>query len=140
MLAKLLYRSTRNPECTDGELEKILDSAQRNNQPLDITGVLLYDQSRFIQYMEGPTKEISQLYDKIKTDTRHKEVRMVAFGPLAERRFPTWAMGSKSIKGKVSIQTKEGSKTQSTIEDLLTEDKGNQDLALDWLVKFVKES
>jgi len=40
-------------ECDDSEIDKILDSAKRNNPGLDITGVLLYTEKKFIQYLEG---------------------------------------------------------------------------------------
>ena len=74
MLSQLVYVSIRKPQCTEEEIQKILDACKRNNQGKDITGVLLYSGTHFVQYLEGDFKKINELYDNIKSDVRHKNV------------------------------------------------------------------
>ena len=61
-----MYISNRDKLCSNKEIEKTLESCKKNNPSLDITGVLLYDDSKFIQLVEGDLKTLLSLYDKIK--------------------------------------------------------------------------
>ncbi len=58
MLAQLSYVSNRNSICTEAEIEKILAACKKNNPSLNVTGVLLYSDSKFIQMVEGESKTI----------------------------------------------------------------------------------
>lgn len=100
MLSYIVYVSQRNPNCTREEIDNILKACERNNSHSDATGVLLYSDSRFIQYLEGDYKKIISLYDKIKQDPRHRNVVMVQMGQVDERQFPSWQMGSKKFSDK----------------------------------------
>lgn len=97
MLAHLAYVSIRKKNCTDEEIEKILAACKINNSPLDITGVLLYSESRFIQYVEGESTALMALYDKIKKDARHEKAVMISYNPIQARIFPSWQMGSRKM-------------------------------------------
>lgn len=99
MISSLIYVSIRTSQCTDTEIEKILESSKKNNPDWNITGVLLYTSNRFIQYLEGPYDQILELYNRIKTDDRHRNVLLInlAKEALEERVFPSWAMGGKAI-------------------------------------------
>ena len=95
MITQLVYASARKPNCTSGEIEKIVQSCKKNNGPMNVTGVLLYSKSHFVQYLEGNYKTIFGLYDKIKTDDRHGNVVLISTGVVEDRLFPSWQMGSK---------------------------------------------
>ena len=97
MLSHLAYVSTRKKNCTDAEIENILASCKVNNGPLDVTGVLLYSDSKFIQYVEGESVSLMALYDKIKKDARHEKVVMISYNPIPKRIFPSWQMGSRKV-------------------------------------------
>jgi hypothetical protein len=99
MLSQLTYMSSRTVTCTDSEIENILQACKKNNPGLGITGVLLYSDDKFIQMVEGNASIISGLYDKIKGDSRHKEVRMISYSHIKEKSFPSWHMGAKQLKG-----------------------------------------
>jgi hypothetical protein len=99
MLSQLVYVSNRKPNCTEAEIEKILVACKKNNPGLDITGILLYSDTKFIQMVEGNSKVITTLYDKIKLDNRHSSVMMISYGPIKERSFPSWHMGARKIQG-----------------------------------------
>ena len=97
MLSQLIYVSNRKSICTDAEIDKILSSCKKNNPSLDITGLLLYSDTKFIQIVEGASKTITSLYDKIKQDPPHANAMMISFSPIKERAFPSWHMASKKI-------------------------------------------
>ena len=68
---QLVYTSKRLPNCTDEEIEKILNSCKKNNAPQNITGLLLLAGDKFIQCLEGDKARVTAVYDKIKNDDRH---------------------------------------------------------------------
>ena len=57
-LYQLVYTSARNAKCDENEITSIVAACQRNNPGKDITGVLLYSDNRFLQYLEGNANEI----------------------------------------------------------------------------------
>lgn len=99
MLSHLVYVSNRSANCTSEEIENILESCKKNNPDLDITGVLLYSETKFIQYVEGDYKKIMGLFDKIKLDKRHENVALISVGHIQEKLFPSWHMGNKKVFG-----------------------------------------
>ena len=42
--------------------------------------------------LEGPKKKVSKVFEKIKQDDRHLEVKVLSEGTIKERLFPNWAM------------------------------------------------
>ncbi len=95
MLAQLLYISKRSANCTQEEIKKILASAQKNNPELGITGLLLYSDTRFIQYIEGERTKLMPFYDNLKKDERHHDTILMSLSLVKERIFPNWHMGEK---------------------------------------------
>lgn len=139
MLSHLVYVSVRKKECTVEEIDKILAACKRNNPKLDITGVLLYSRTHFLQYLEGDYKEISSLYEKIKPDDRHKNVVLITTGPISERTFPSWEMGSKEIdEDKIEFQTDLSKEEAKTFQNIISgkDQEGNRSIQL--IKKFFK--
>ena len=97
MLSQLVYVSNRKQNCSAEEIEKILESCKKNNPPLDITGVLLYSDTKFIQLVEGEAKVIMALYEKIKKDHRHSNAIMISYNPINGKSFPSWHMAKRDI-------------------------------------------
>ncbi len=133
MLSYLVYVSQRNSTCTQEEIDKILEACERNNNHTDATGVLLYSETKFIQYLEGDYKNIIGLYDKIKKDPRHKNVVMVQMGQTEKRLFPSWQMGSKKFsENKIDFKTGMSNEDSAIFRNILNgkEQTGNQSLNL----------
>jgi len=105
MLSQLVYVSNRKPSCTQAEIDKIVAACVKNNPSLNITGVLLYSDTKFIQLVEGESKTITGLYDKIKTDPRHSNPIMISYNAIKEKAFPGWHMGTKTISNDVQFLT-----------------------------------
>ncbi len=139
MLSHLVYVSTRTPICTDAEIQKILASCTKNNSSLDITGVLLYSNTNFVQYIEGEYQGIISLYDKIKNDDRHKSAVLISSAPINERSFPSWQMGSKKIDtSTIEFQTTMHDADKKIFNEILAgkNQEGNKALLL--IKKFFK--
>lgn len=137
MLSQLVYVSQRKSTCTQAEIDKILASCKKNNPPLNITGVLLYSDSKFIQLVEGDAKVIMTLYDKIKLDPRHSNPMMISYGPIKEKSFPSWHMGTKKIFGnEVDFKTDITADDKTVFNSILSgkEESGQKVLSL--LKKF----
>jgi hypothetical protein len=137
MLSQLVYVSNRKPNCTEAEIEKILASCKKNNPGLDITGILLYSDTKFIQMVEGSSKTITELYDKIKLDNRHSNPMMISFSPIKDRAFPSWHMGSKKIKdAEVDFKTSITAEDKNLFNNILNGREENGTKVLGLLKKF----
>ncbi|MEP6737645.1 MAG: BLUF domain-containing protein [Chryseolinea sp.] len=137
MLSQLVYVSNRKSICTEEEIKKILASCEKNNPPLHITGVLLYSDTKFIQMVEGESAVITELYDKIKLDNRHSNTRMISYGPIKEKSFPSWHMGARKIAGSaVDFKTTISKEDQDIFDSMLDGREENGLKVLSLLKKF----
>jgi hypothetical protein len=94
----VIYISVASELMNDDELENILASSRGNNEKNKLTGVLLFGNGTFIQLLEGERQDVDQTFRKIKTDRRHLDITVIAWGELTERCFPEWYMGFNSIR------------------------------------------
>ena len=89
----VLYTSSVAAKCSQGEIANILKISRRNNLVNSVTGVLVYKEPEFLQFLEGPHDSVTGLYDKIKNDERHGSIRTISDGQIDSRIFPNWEMG-----------------------------------------------
>lgn len=73
-------------------VDAMVEHARRNNERLDLTGALVFTESRFAQYIEGPADQVGQLVETIARDNRHRDITM-----LFDRISPTRLFGSWSL-------------------------------------------
>jgi hypothetical protein len=92
-LFQLLYISAGTQEFSEEELEQLLATARKNNESLNVTGMLLYHEGSFIQALEGEQSVVEALYQKIGKDKRHLETRILYRGDIPDRDFKSWSMG-----------------------------------------------
>jgi hypothetical protein len=93
MLVRLLYVS-RAVKADDSEAtESILGSARAYNLSHGITGILCYGGGIYLQALEGGRKQVNELYNIIIKDPRHKDVALLHYEEITERRFGGWTMG-----------------------------------------------
>ena len=96
MLVRLLYCSRAvdtNPEAIDA----ILSQARQHNTVSGITGILCYGGGIFLQAIEGGRMQVSDLFGHIMKDARHKDVALLHFEEISERRFGGWSMGQVNV-------------------------------------------
>lgn len=97
MLVRLLYASRSAQVLTPEVIEDILASSRKSNPALGVTGLLCHSGDIFMQVLEGGRDAVSQLYRKISNDPRHKEVVLLHFEEITERRFAGWTMGQVNL-------------------------------------------
>ncbi len=124
MLVQLIYVSNRNSTCTEPEIQKILNSCKKNNPGLDVTGVLLYNDKKFLQLVEGEYKTILDTFDRIKKDTRHNNCVMLSCSPIKEKSFSSWNMGSKKINNSLEVLTEISAEEKKYLAHLIS---GNEE-------------
>lgn len=92
-LHHIIYQSTAVTDLSGSELGRLLHQSQVHNQAADVTGVLLYDGTRFLQVLEGEKGAIEAIFARILVDCRHTDVEILANGPAEQRQFNSWSMG-----------------------------------------------
>ena len=97
MLVRLLYASHAAETLSPAAVDAIVEQCRINNPAHGITGVLCYSGNTFIQVLEGGRREVSRLYNTIVRDERHREVMLLAYEEIAERRFCSWSMGQVNL-------------------------------------------
>lgn len=96
MLVRLLYAS-RAVDTSPGAIEAILTQAREHNPSCGITGILCYGGGIFLQAIEGGRMAVSELFGHIQKDSRHKDVALLHFEEITERRFGGWTMGQVNL-------------------------------------------
>jgi len=92
-----IYSSCSNQLFTQDDLVDLLKKARANNEMLGVTGILLYSRGTFIQMLEGEKQTVTDLFNTIHKDTRHKLVFTLADGERDNRQFPTWSMAFRDL-------------------------------------------
>jgi hypothetical protein len=92
MLVRTLYISRSAGPQTSTMTGSILKTALSFNKVNQITGVLCQGTGFFIQVLEGERNIINQLYGRIVHDSRHKDVELVSFEEINQRKFQQWSM------------------------------------------------
>ncbi len=95
--SSVAYSSRAAKDFSDDELAELLDVSRRNNARLGLTGVLLYRDGRFLQYLEGPEPVVSERIDIIAADPRHDDFQIRFRQPISARLFPSWSMGFERV-------------------------------------------
>lgn len=93
----IIYTSYAAIDFNDELLRSLLIQSRDRNKRMNITGMLFYFDSTFIQLIEGEEADVKLLYQDICNDTRHKRVVTLKQGERPERYFADWSMGFKSI-------------------------------------------
>jgi hypothetical protein len=96
MLVRLLYCS-RAVDPSVAAVEAILAQSRHHNPVCGITGILCYGDGVFLQCIEGGRLQVSDLFGSIQKDPRHKDVALLHYEEISERRFSGWSMGQVNI-------------------------------------------
>lgn len=96
MLVRLLYASRAVDTSTEA-IDAILSQSRQSNPTCGITGILCYGGGIFLQAIEGGRMAVSDLYGHIQKDARHKDVVLLHYQEISERRFGGWTMGQVNM-------------------------------------------
>jgi Sensors of blue-light using FAD len=98
MLVRCLYVSRAATPLTPAVLDQILEQSRTNNPRHGVTGLLCFRDDIFVQVIEGGRDAVCELFNTIVRDQRHKDVRLLAFDEIPERKFSNWTMGKVNIE------------------------------------------
>lgn len=106
MLVRLLYASRSRDAIDEALLRSILEGARARNHEHGITGILCSypDGGIFLQVLEGARPAVNALYGNLVRDPRHREVTLLSYAEIEERRFAGWRMGNVDLK-RVNLST-----------------------------------
>ncbi len=104
MLVRLLYASRSAAPARSEVTEAILAQSRAHNPALGITGILCQSGDIFMQVLEGGRDAVNRLYNQIVRDDRHRDVVVLHYEEVAERRFAGWTMGQVNL-AKVNPST-----------------------------------
>lgn len=96
-LSHLLYFSYESYFLTEDDLQLILASSLKNNQRLQLTGLLLHCRGSFMQLLEGEDEKVMDMWLQLHHDPRHRDLRLLVHEPIIERSFPDWAMSFRVL-------------------------------------------
>ncbi|MBU8543366.1 MULTISPECIES: BLUF domain-containing protein [Roseomonadaceae] len=91
-LATIVYRSRAVAPLPGPALRHLVQTAQARNQGEAITGVMLYDDTHFFQWLEGPPDGVDRVMHSIHNDRRHTDVEILSRRRSPARRFSGWDM------------------------------------------------
>ena len=99
MLVRLLYASRAAESVNADALHAILKQSKAHNPEVGITGVLCFcfNAGVFMQVLEGGRAQVNRLYNRIARDPRHRDVELLGYEEIGERRFAGWAMGQVNM-------------------------------------------
>jgi len=99
MLVRLLYASRADESMNDAGLHAILKQSHAHNPEHGITGVLCFcfNVRIFMQVLEGGRTPVSRLYHRIAEDRRHRDLELLCYEDITERRFAGWSMGQVNM-------------------------------------------
>jgi len=96
-LLSIVYTSSAVRLLHDSDLQTLLDKARKRNNEFSITGLLLYCDGNFMQYIEGPRDGLLKVYDIILRDPLHHQIIELANQPVVARDFSEWSMAYRRV-------------------------------------------
>lgn len=74
------------------EVSKILRKSRINNRAKNMVGALYFGNGYFFQCLEGDESTLKTLYETLKKDTRHTDLKIISMKPIDTRSFGAWEM------------------------------------------------
>jgi len=96
-LSRIVFVSTATEALSLRRARKLISAATRNNRALEVTGLLLYANERFMGTLEGPESAVRLIFERVQNDYRHKNVDMLRFEPITERLFDDWRVSLRNF-------------------------------------------
>ena len=89
---QLIYVSGATLPMSAPDLRSLANKSALSNEQLGITGLLLYHEQRFMQFLEGDVFSVGGKFEVIRNDPRHHGVYVLRRRFVVQRQFPDWSM------------------------------------------------
>ena len=96
---RLTYLSKPTKPFTDADFDDIESKSVKANNERDVTGLLVVNEDRILQILEGREEAVRELYNKIEADSRHTVVKLVCAVEDEVRLLMTWNMVVRGLNG-----------------------------------------
>ncbi len=96
---RLTYLSSPTYPFTDADFDDIESKSVEANNSRDVTGLLIVNEDRILQILEGREAAVRELYVKIEADGRHKITKLVSEVQDEERMLLSWSMVVRGTTG-----------------------------------------
>lgn len=80
------------PNIDSRKVDQIVVDAAAFNLRAGVTGVLLFDGARFLQYIEGPEDGLAVALQRVYGSKSHENLIELNRGRVGRRQFPFWSM------------------------------------------------
>jgi hypothetical protein len=91
-LSKLVYRSRAVHPMSSVDVHNLTLAAQARNRAESITGLVLYDEGSFFQWLEGPAEGLGRVIRSISNDPRHTDIQVLDDRSAKKRMFTDWSL------------------------------------------------
>ncbi len=91
-LMTLTYRSRATTPLSESQLSDLQHSAAARNRAENITGMMVYNDDRFFQWLEGPPASIARVWSSISQDPRHADIEALSVHSAPTRLFANWSL------------------------------------------------
>ncbi|QIK77624.1 BLUF domain-containing protein [Sphingomonas piscis] len=91
-LKSLTYTSLASLDLTGADVDAILAKARELNALDGITGLLVFNGTRFLQIIEGSPPAIDDLVNRLRRDPRHSAFEIRDEREIEDRMFADWSM------------------------------------------------
>ncbi|MGC6398982.1 BLUF domain-containing protein [Sphingomonas sp. FW199] len=86
----ITYRSVAATRPSTTELDRLVSRARARNRSVGVTGMLLFDNGRFFQTLEGPPEGLQTIWASVKQDRRHNQIEVLSEHLTRKRLFSDW--------------------------------------------------
>lgn len=100
----ICYLSQESESLTFEQLEQLLNQTAHNNNELGLSGILIHTLGRFFQIIEGPKKDVVNIYEKIQNDDRHTDFLELYSGSVKEYYFKSYSSTFKILDNSSDIE------------------------------------
>ena len=95
---KHIIYTSRPLDSNSSDIENILISSERNNPRAEVTGLLIFGSELYLQFLEGPENSVDATFNRIKSDKRHNEIRILKESKSDRRLFASWTMRPQDLE------------------------------------------
>lgn len=90
LIGCLTYQSNAATPPSEAELNDLVVRARQRNQSVGVTGMLLYEDGRYLQTLEGPPDGLGKVWQSIQEDERHENIELLTEHFVEARLFSDW--------------------------------------------------
>lgn len=91
-ISKATFDVANPSNIINAQVQQILEKSRLNNSKNNLNGILYFGDGFFFQCLEGPKKSVENLYDKLKVDPRHKDLKIVSYERINSINYSNWKM------------------------------------------------